>query len=401
MKHLAHYLSMILLGLSLFLAPISFAKGEKTTISPKLYKKLKKVEQLIENKKYTAAAQSLKAIHNKIKKGGFEEASVLRSLASAYSMQNSYKKAAQALLQSLQLNALPNEQQLAALLNLGQLYLASEQYQKATKPLVKWLAKKGNGNSQVYIMLAKAHAQLKQYKQAIPYVEKAIANSKAPIDLWYQLQLVLYIETKNYAKATRVLEKLVRKYPKSHKYWSQLAALYQQVNQYTKAVTIKNLAYEKGILISEKEIIDLVNLFLYVNVPYKAGKILAKEIKLKHIKSNSKNWELLANAWTQAREFKKALSALDTASKLNNKGQLFQRMGSIYIEQEQWSLAASALNKAITKGGLRQPGNAYLLLGLSYYEQKKIDKARSSFNKAKNYKESQKAARQWLNYIST
>lgn len=400
MKRLYHGLIVVVLCLGFLAAPATYAKDDTNSISPQLYKKLSKAEKLIEKKNYSGAQQNLQAILNDVSKGGFEEATVLRSLASAYALQENYRKATDALSKCIQLNALPKVQQQTALLNLGQLYMATDQYRKAINALESWLATNRSNDGQLYIMLAKAHAQLKQYRKAVPYVEKAIRNSKQPPDSWYQLQLALYFETKNYAKAATLLQKLIRTHPEKDHYWNQLASVYQQSNSFTKAATIKHLAYEKGILAKEQEILDLVNLFFYINSPYKAAAILKTELKTKRISSNSKNWELLANAWTQAREFDKALSALNTASQLNNKGQLYQRMGNIYVEQEKWSQAVVAFTKAIQKGGLKKTGNTHLMLGISYYEQKNFKKARTSFARAKNYKESQRAANQWLNYIS-
>jgi tetratricopeptide (TPR) repeat protein len=393
-------LSIVVLGLSILIAPVTFAKGDKNSVSPQLYKKLNKAEKLIANKDYRGAQQSLQATLNTVSKGGFEQATVLRSLASAYALQENYRKATDTLAKCIKLNALPKSQQQAALLNLGQLYMATDQYRKAINTLENWLATNRSSDGQLYIMLAKAHAQLKQYRQAVPYVEKALRHSKNPPTSWHQLQFALYIETKNSSKAAVILQKMIRKQPEKFEHWQQLVAIYLQSNNYTKAATIKHLAYEKGFLTKEKEILDLVNLFFYINSPYKAATILKQELKAKRISSNSKNWELLANAWTQAREFNKALSALDTASRLNNKGQLYHRMGNIYTEQEKWPLAVVAFNKALQKGGLKKTGKTHLMLGISYYEQKKFAQARASFARAKGYKESQKAARQWLNYMS-
>nr|WP_305909762.1 tetratricopeptide repeat protein [Methylomarinum sp. Ch1-1]MDP4522696.1 tetratricopeptide repeat protein [Methylomarinum sp. Ch1-1] len=144
----------------------------------------------------------------------------------------------------------------------------------------------------------------------------------------------------------------------------------------------------------------LTNLFLYVGSPYKGAKLLSETIANKRVRSNSRNWETLANAWLQAKEFDKAISALETASKLNEKGSLYQQLGQIYVEQEQWQKAIDAFNKAVNKGGLKHPGTAYLLMGMSYYELGNVKQARSAFNKAKAYKKQKKSALQWLDYIS-
>ena len=109
----------------------------------------------------------------------------------------------------------------------------------------------------------------------------------------------------------------------------------------------------------------------------------------------------MANSWQQAKEFDRAISALETASKLDDKGSLYQQLGSIYASQEQWNEAVISLNKAISKGGLKKPGSTYLLLGISYYELKKTDQARKVFLQAASYSRAKKEANQWLEYMTS
>jgi len=250
------------------------------------------------------------------------------------------------------------------------------------------------------VMVANAYAQLKDYRKALPYIKKAIAQSKKPKESWYQLNLAIYFELKQYSSAAEILKKLIRLYPDKKTYWSQLSSVYQQLKQYKKAASTKHLAYKMGFIKTEKDLLELANLLLYIGSPYKAAALLKDSINNKKIKSNSKNWESLANAWRTAKEFDHAVIALEAASKLNDKGSLSQQLGQIYFEQEKWSSAITALNKAISKGGLKNTGATYLLLGMSHYELKKIEQAKKYFLKAAQYSKNKKAARQWLNYIN-
>jgi len=100
-----------------------------------------------------------------------------------------------------------------------------------------------------------------------------------------------------------------------------------------------------------------------------------------------------------AKEFEHAIKALEVASKLNPKGSLYQRLGQIHVEQENWKLAIASLKQALNKGGLKNTGATYLLLGISYYEIKEIKRAEQSFLKASKYRKNKKAALQWLQYM--
>ncbi len=382
------------------LQPAYAAKNDKpTSIPPGLYKKLKKTEELIAKKSYSKAEQNLNSMLASVKKKSYGHATVLRSLSSVYALKGQYKKAANALSRSIALNVLPKEQEQQAILNLGQLYMATENYAKAIRTLEPWLAAHPNTEVQINVLVANAYAQLKRYRKALPYIKKAIAKTKKPKESWYQLNLALYFELKDYASAARVLKKLIRLYPDKKTYWQQLSSVYQQLKQYKKAVSVKHLAYKKGLIESEKEILDLANLFLYIRSPYRAANLIKQGFDQNKIRRTSKNWETLAHAWSMAKEKNKAINALEQASKLNDKGALYLQLGQIYIEQEKWNQAIKSLKKAISKGGLKDTGSTYLLLGMSYFEQKNNKLAKNAFLKASKYGKHKKTALRWLDYI--
>jgi tetratricopeptide (TPR) repeat protein len=392
---------LLILFICCFLVFSVNAKESKktTTVSPWLYKKSKTVEKLIAKKSYQQAQQKLESILSDIKKGEYEHAFVLKSLSSVHALKGRYSKAAELLAQSIDLKVMPEEEEQRAILNLGQLYMATEQYAKAIKTLEPWLKTHTNLDMQINVLVANAYTQLKHYRKALPYIKKAIRQSKKPKESWYQLNLALYYELEEYTPATDILKILISSYPDKQTYWQQLSSIYQQVKQYKKALSVKDLAYKKGFITAEKEILELANLFLFIGSPFKAAKLIEQEINQKRIKHISKNWEILANAWTMAKEFDHAIKALEIASDLNSKGSLYLQLGQLYVEQEKWSQAIKSLNNALNKGGLKNTGSAHLLLGMSYYELNDLEKANKSLLKATKYNKSKKAARQWAEYI--
>ncbi|MCK5189239.1 MAG: hypothetical protein KAR12_04205, partial [Methylococcales bacterium] len=87
---------LLLLILCFFLLqPVYAEENDKsTTISPWLYKKLKKTELLVANKSYQQAEQKLKAMLTSVEQNSYEHATVLRSLSSVYALKGQYNKAA-------------------------------------------------------------------------------------------------------------------------------------------------------------------------------------------------------------------------------------------------------------------------------------------------------------------
>ena len=396
------FLKLLVFTISVNVSFAVFAAEEEKApaISASLYKKLTKTEAFIASGAYPQARELLATILKSVKANSYEQAISLRSLASVYALENNYKKAAKLIEQCLAMQQLPASQQQAALLNLGQLYMATEQYHQAIKPLESWLKQnRQTKNSHVKVLLANAYTQLKHYRKALPHIEAAIKQTQQPKESWIQLNLALYYELKNYQSAARLLNKLIVRYPDKKQYWQQLSSAYQQLRHYSKALSIQHLAYQKGLFKDEAHILQIVNLFLYTKQPYQAAQFLAYSLKSKQLKNSAKHFELLANSWTDAREYTQAITALKQASALDNKGQLYFRLGRIHVEQELWQAAITALNKAINKGGLRNKGEAYILLGMSLYENQQLAAARKAFAKASKFKASKKSARQWLNYI--
>lgn len=392
----------LILAICFSFTPIpAFAEKKPTPLPKWLYKKLEKSESLIAKKSYSQAEQELKSAVEKAKPNGYGHAIVLRSLSSVYALNGQYKKAAKALAQCIALKILPETQEQQALLNLGQLYMANEQYTKAIQVLEPWLANNSSSNADINALISNAYTQLKKYRKALPYIEKAISLSKKTNESWYQLNLALHYQLENYSSATGILKKLIKIYPHKKQYWEQLSSSYQQLKNYKKALSIQQLAYKKDLLTSEKEILNLANLFIYTGAPYQSANLLDQSLKQKKVKHTSKNWETLANSWRQAKEFDRAIAALEIASKLDDKGSLYQQLGSIYASQEEWNHAITSLNKAISKGGLKNQGSTYVLLGMSYYELKKMDQATKAFLQATKYSRTKKGARQWLEYIKS
>ncbi len=390
---------LILFCLLMWSVNAAIAQSKTATVSTKIYKQLMRSNELLDQKKYAAAHETLKNALAKSKKNSFERATVLRALSSVHAVQSAYVKAAQYLSKAVALKTLPDDQQQQAILNLGQLYLASQQYKQAVQTLKPWLAKTSSVDTELLVLMANAYAQLKQYPQALIYIQKAIEASKKPQEQWFQLNLALYYELKKYHSAAKLLQRLIKRYPTKHEYWDQLSSVYLQQKKFKKAASIKHLALVKGISTGKRHILSLIELMVYVGSPYKAAKVMESALNSKKLAYNSANLEKLANIWLHAKEYGLAVKALKKASALHAKGELYQRLGQLFVEQEEWQQAVASFKNALNKGGLKQAGKTHLLLGISYYEQGKYSQAEKSFRQAQKYAGQRKKARQWLTYL--
>jgi tetratricopeptide (TPR) repeat protein len=376
------------------------AREQVPTVRPWTFQKLEEAEALMADEKYAEALQLLGDIGPEIDDAPYEVALVKRMQAGIHAIQEDYPSAARALKQALDSGALPEQVNNQAVVELAQLYGALHENRKVIALLQPILEAMNQAPPRAYILLGSAHAQLKQYRKALAATKRAVALSEQVPEGWYQLLLGLYFELQEFRTAADVLEQLVRHYPDKENYWRQLVAVRTQSQEIDKALATTELAYRRGFLVGRGDLLHQAQLCLYLGVPYKAGDLLEREIAAGRLPADRERWELTANAWLQAKEWDKAVTALGKAAAESEDGRNHLRLARLHIEREAWKPAATALNEALRRGGLTEPGSAYLLLGIAYYESARRQQASEAFEQAYRYEKVRENARQWLAYLS-
>ncbi|RTZ74261.1 MAG: hypothetical protein DSZ00_04895 [Gammaproteobacteria bacterium] len=385
--------------LALFLVLFSVQTWAAGTLSERTYKKLTTIQELMGEGKYDEALRRLANLAPKVKRNQYEYATVMQTYGYAWSAKERYRKAIHAFEEALATEALPDPVQLAMRYNLAQLYAAIPDWKAAARAYEQWLAGAEKPSAQSYAFGATVYAQLKKYDKAIPKIRKAISLARKPHENWYQLLLSLYYQQKRYKQAAGVLESMIAFWPDRKKYWKQLSGVYFTLKRDRKALAVLALAYRRGFLEKERELLNLVNLYLLQNIPYKAARILEKEMAAGRIRETGKHLQKLGEAWMAARENDAAAEKLLAAAKLQKQGVLFLRLAQIYLDKEQWKKALRMADKALAAGDLKHPGDAWLIKGMAQYEIGREDKALHSFAKAARYRKNKRQAQQWIGFI--
>jgi tetratricopeptide (TPR) repeat protein len=285
---------------------------------------------------------------------------------------------------------------------IAQLHFVQEDWNKGIAALLIWFEATEIPPASAYVMLAQGYYQVKDFKKALVNVEKAISmykeKDKVPKEQWYNLARFLYFDSNDTNSAVRVLEELLKYYPKKQ-YWVQLSHMYGEQKKEKQQLAAMDTAYVQGMLDKGTEQITMAYLYLNADVPYRAAVVMDKGIKDKSIEPKSKNYELMGNAWRQAREIKKAIPAMELAAAKSDSGELYARLGNVYLDGDQFRKAITAINKGLSRGGVKRPDTARLVLGMAYFNDKQYSNARKAFTAARKDKRSQKYAAQWLKYI--
>ncbi len=284
-------------------------------------------------------------------------------------------------------------------LNIGQLWIAENQYAKGATILESWLKAGGKGSEPIHMMIAVAWAQEEKFRRALPHAEAGFRMANPKMKKHFDLLNFIYNTLKMYGKQASLLEQQVSIWPDDKNAWNAIASLKQQANKSKEAFEINKIMYLNGLLTKESELVALSQYYSFYEVPYRGAKILEREMNAGRVAKNKKNLELLSNMWRQAREYDKAIPVLRQAADAASNGRLYEQLGEAYFAETKYREAEEAFRKALAKGGLKKPGNVYVLIANSLYERGKLRAALKEFEKGLNYSYSRKAASGWITFI--
>ncbi|WP_328592280.1 tetratricopeptide repeat protein [Parahaliea maris] len=373
----------------------------------KVYEKLAEAQTAAEAQDFNTAAKVLDEMlagrrDNEL--NSYELANVYNLYAFIHYSREDYDKALQAYENVIKQPDIPLAMEINTRYTVAQLYFVQEQWQKGITALKAWFEMTDTPNANAYVLLAQGYYQIKDYDQSLANVNKAIdmyrADGKIPKEQWLNLARFLYFDKNDVNNAVAVLEELLTHYPKKD-YWVQLSHMYGEQKKESVQLAAMETAYVQDLLANGTEQVTMAYLYLNGEVPWKAAKVIDKGLKNESIDPTSKNYEILGNAFRQAQEVDKAIPAMEQAAAKSDDGELYARLGNIYLDGEQYDQAIDAINKGLQRGGVKRPDNARLVLGMAYFEKKQYAKAREAFQAAGRDKRSEKFASQWIKYMDS
>ncbi len=299
--------------------------------------------------------------------------------------------------------AIPLTLRTSTYFSLAQLAMQQQNYTKSLSYLNQW--KKINVKpltSTQQMLFAQIHYQDKNYKNSLEYVNKAVdlafSKNETPKENWFILQRANYYELKQPKNVVKVIENLVKYYDKP-KYWVQLGGMYGEVGYEDKQLAVMESAYQAGYLTSSQDIITLVQLYRFHDVPYKAADLLSTAIDNGSVVAEEKYLDMLAQSYIAAKSDDKAIPVLIKASVISDTGKFDAFLAQSYLNTEKWELAIKSAKKAIERGGIERIGNMYLVVGMSNFNLKKFNQSLNAFSQAKELSETTKTAQQWYKYV--
>lgn len=393
-------LAVVAIALSVMApAPAARAQEKKNfVLSETIGKRLLRVSELAEEERYAETIEILQPLTQRSRLKKYDRAQVFQTYGYMLAALERYPEAAKALETALSIDYLPDASMQSLKYNLAQLYMASEGYTRAIALLEDWMKQEESPSAQAEFLISAAYAQTEQWDRALPHARRCVQLSDEPVEQRLRMLLAVEFQNGNAKESLAVLEQLVTHFPQKT-YFMQLAAAYSNQGDESSALAVLELADEQGFLDQEREVLQLVQRYMYNDLPWPAARSLKRGLEAGIVEPTSKNLELYANALLAAREYDKALEPLARAAEAAEDGNLYVRLAQVHLEVENWTEAREALDAAVAKGGLRNPGNANLLRGISNFNDDRLESARAAFNEALAHEQSADNARKWLEQV--
>jgi tetratricopeptide (TPR) repeat protein len=377
---------------------------QTVAMSQKVFEQLTEVQQLVEAKDYAKGQQAIDDMLANEKLTPYERAQVNNLSGYSYYLQERYPDAIRAYERVLAEPELPEALQLSTMKTLAQLQFTIEDYPKALETVKRLMAVVPEPAADVYMLLGQAHFQMQNYREALEPIKTAIdmfsEQGRVPRENWLLLLRVCYYELGDFPNMIGVLKDLIAYYPKDT-YVLTLAGVYSELGETKKQLALSEVLYEKGFLSNPTHIVNLANLYLLHETPYKAAVLLEKEMASNRVEKDVRNLRLLSQAWYTSREDQKAIPPLKQAAELSGDGELFVRLAQAHINLENWDQAATAIQRGLRLGGISREDTAHIMLGMALFNQKKLSLARDAFRKALPDKRSSRTAQQWIQYVDS
>lgn len=165
-------------------------------------------------------------------------------------------------------------------------------------------------------------------------------------------------------------------------------------------MTLYETAYEAGWLERGSEWVQLANLYLNGQAPYKAATLLDEGLEDGTIESSETNWRLLAQAMQLAQEHEEAIPAFERASELADDGEVDRLLVQSLIRLSRWEDCVVAARRSLTRE-LERPDLVNMYLGQCLMTLKRYDEAQNAFTAARRDERSERDAERFLSYLDS
>ena len=388
----------LLVVLAILIAGPALAQSNKFSFSARNQKKMIKVITLLQEEGDTAAAQEILESINLKRAKPYGRARILQMLGTMAASEEDFEKALDYLERCVAENALQPEDQLRSLYLVGQLQTMLERYDDAIVTLESWISQVETPAPGSYYTLAVTYYQAERPDDALNAAKKAVELSDDPREPWYRLLLSLYLERSEYEEALTILDNMILNFP-NKAYWSQMAAIYAQLDDMSKSLAVQQFAKSEGFITESKDLTRVAQMFMVEGLPHRGAAVMRQGLEDGSIEKTEQAFQTLSDTLLQSREWEQALDPLGKAAELHKNGSLYVRLAQVNLQLGRWGDARSSLNLAFEKGDLSDEGQAHILFGIAAANDKKWNASVAAFKRAQGFDGTRVVAGKWIAYV--
>jgi tetratricopeptide (TPR) repeat protein len=377
-------------------------KEGKQTVSKDLAKPLKAAQEALAAKKFPDALAKLKDAEGNPKKTPYDQHIINELTGFAYAKTNNYAEASKAFEAELNDGFMEQSEIPGRVKAVAQINYQLKNYDKAIEYGNRAI-KGGFADDEMVTLVGQSYYLKGDWKGTLKYydglVDSQIKQGKAPKDEAMQLALSSCVKLQDSECTTRELEKLVAYYPKLE-YWQQLLYALRTAPQQNDKSTLQlyRLMSEVDALKEPGDYTEMAQLAIEQGSPGEAQHILEKGFQknvFTDARQKDKNTRLLESAKKAAAADLASLPKVEKDADSAPTGDKSIGVGLAYLGYQQYDKATDALNKGLTKGGVRSEPEARLLLGIAQLKAGHKDEAVKSFHSVKGDPSLERLADLW------
>ena len=314
--------------------------------------------------------------------------------SAAYSLKNDDE----IIVAAKQMNSVPGTTDKDKQTNLQLIYqtlIKQKNYDAAIPALKDYMAAAGATNDNLDL-LARLYYQQKDCAGATETIEKVRQSATPASEQLLLMAQDCYYKANDTARQSSATEELLYRFPKDS-YMIGILALNQSADERA-LLNLYRLAFAKGFLQKQAQIVDYAGLAERAGVASEAAKVLEKSAAEHWITLDDKNSKLLAAEKRNAADDKKSLPALDKEARAGKSGNKDIAVGYAYFGLEDYPSAVDAIKRGLTAeraGDVKRLDDANMVLGISLVRLGKFDEATAAFAAAKADARMKKAAEAW------
>jgi tetratricopeptide (TPR) repeat protein len=377
-------------------------KEKKQTVSKDLAKPLKAAQEDLAAKKWADAVAKLKEADANPKKTPFDQHYINEMLGVAYAKTNDYPNAAKAFEAEINDGFLEEKDMPGRVKAVAQINYQLKNYDKAIEFGNK-AVKGGYADEEMLTLVGQSYYLKGDWKGTLKFedaqIDQAIKDGKTPKNENLQLALSSCVKLNDTECQNKELERLVAYYPKTE-YWQQLLyTLYTAQGQSDKStLQVLRLMSEVDAINRPDDYTEMAQLAIEQGSPGEAQHVLEKAFSKNLFtdpRQQDKNKRLLESAKKAASSDLATLPKVAQDADAAPTGDKDVGVGLAYLGYQQYDKSIEALNKGLTKGGVKNEGEARLLLGIAQLRGGHKDDAVKTFHAVKGDANLERLATLW------